>query len=107
MIDVYIDDDDLALLFEGKKPKGKPKYQEAVIKKFKQKVQIIDSCSKTEDFYRLNSLNFEALQGDKAGLFSIRVDSQYRLEFSIERILEGETVIREIIRIIRLSNHYA
>ncbi|MDJ1494518.1 type II toxin-antitoxin system RelE/ParE family toxin [Cytophagaceae bacterium DM2B3-1] len=107
MLDVYIDDDDLALLFEGKKPKGKPKYQEAVIKKFKQKIQTIAHCSKTEDFYRFNSLNFEALQGDKAGLFSIRVDNQYRLEFSIERIMEGEIVVREILRIIRMSNHYA
>lgn len=46
---------------------------------------------------------FEALKGDKKGLYSIRVDLKYRLEFSIEK---DEIALQEIVMIEDLSNHY-
>lgn len=51
-----------------------------------------------------NSLRYEKLQGDKAGLSSVRVNNQYRIEFE-ENIKEGET-IATICNITDLSNHY-
>lgn len=53
---------------------------------------------------RYNSLNYEKLKGDKAGLSSVRVNDQYRVEFE-EQVREGET-IATICNITDLSNHY-
>ena len=57
-----------------------------------------------ETLYQLNSLNFEALKGDKSGLFSIRVNAQYRIEFTLNT--EDENSILTICNIVELSNHY-
>ena len=51
-----------------------------------------------------NSLRYEKLSGDKKGLSSVRVNSQYRIEFE-EHIRDGE-IIASICSIIDLSNHY-
>ena len=51
-----------------------------------------------------NSLRYEKLKGDKAGLSSVRVNDQYRIEFK-EYMKDGET-IATICNIIELSNHY-
>jgi len=53
---------------------------------------------------RYNSLNYERLEGDKAGLSSVRVNDQYRIEFE-EYVRDGETVAT-ICNITDLSNHY-
>lgn len=106
-MDVYFVDEYLEALFQGIKPKGKPVYQEAVILKFKKTVIMMSNCSRMEGLWQFKSLNFEALGGDKKGLFSVRVDRQYRLEFSIDRVMEGEKVVKDIVHIISLSNHYA
>lgn len=57
-----------------------------------------------EDLFRLNSLNFEALKGNKAGRFSIRVNNQYRIEFTIEE--NSEESVLTICNIVELSDHY-
>lgn len=54
--------------------------------------------------YQLNALHFEVLKGDKEGLFSIRVNDQYRIEFSIDRDSDHSLLI--ICNIVELSNHY-
>ena len=51
-----------------------------------------------------NSLRYEKLKGDKAGLSSVRVNDQYRIEFK-EYTEDGET-IATICNIVDLSNHY-
>ncbi len=45
-----------------------------------------------------------ALHGDKEGMFSIRVDMQYRLVFSLEEV-SGESLVT-ICQLEELSNHY-
>lgn len=107
MMDIYFDDEDLEKLFQGEKLKGKPLYQDAVIQKFKKTVLKIDQFSRMEDLYQLKSLNFESLSGSKKGLYSVRVDSKYRLELTIERIEDNGLFIKDIIRIVRMSNHYS
>ena len=57
-----------------------------------------------EALYRYQSLNFEALQGDKKGLYSVRVNLQYRIEFEIQA--ENEDIVITVCNIIELSNHY-
>ena len=54
--------------------------------------------------YQYNSLRYEKLKGDKAGLSSVRVNDQYRIEFE-EYAKDGE-IIATICNITELSNHY-
>ena len=53
---------------------------------------------------KYNALHYEKLVGDKAGLSSLRVNDQYRIEF--EEIVQENEVIATICNITELSNHY-
>lgn len=86
------------------KPKGKPKYSEEVIKKYRLRIGSIISAKDTAELREIKSLHFERLAGNKSGLYSIRVDKRYRLEFSIDK--EGTVLVEEIIVIEKMSNHY-
>ena len=69
------------------------------------KVVDLMFCSpNTLSLAKYNSLHYERLIGDKAGLSSLRVNDQYRIEFE-EHVKEGETVAT-ICNITELSNHY-
>lgn len=88
---------------EGKTDK-KHRFQPQVIRKY---IRVIDLMRELPDvlhLFQYNSLNYERLGGDKAGLSSVRVNNQYRVEFE-EEIVEGETVAT-ICNITELSNHY-
>lgn len=56
-------------------------YRGDIVKRYKRGVDYLKWASRNEDIFRRNSLNFEALMGDKSGRFSIRVYDQYRIEF--------------------------
>ncbi|HHV86467.1 MAG TPA: addiction module killer protein, partial [Petrimonas sp.] len=43
----------------------------------------INEAERIEDLFTINSLNYEVLKGDKAGISSIRVNNQYRIEFTV------------------------
>ena len=58
-----------------------------------------------EDIFPFRSLNYEVLSGDKKGISSIRVNSQYRIEFTVNKIEDKEPVLT-ICNILELSNHY-
>lgn len=82
----------------------KHRYQPQIIRKY---IRVIDTMIDTPDvqgLLRYRSLNYEKLKGDKAGLSSVRVNNQYRIEFE-ERVKDGET-IATICNITDLSNHY-
>lgn len=57
-----------------------------------------------ESLKRYNSLNYETLKGDKKGISSVRVNTKYRIEFTISDSVEEPVVI--VCNIIELSNHY-
>ncbi|HHV85760.1 MAG TPA: addiction module killer protein, partial [Petrimonas sp.] len=57
-----------------------------------------------EDLFTINSLNYEVLKGDKAGISSIRVNNQYRIEFTVTD--NGAEPIVSVCNIFELSNHY-
>lgn len=97
---VQFNNDYLEKLFTGGPIKGKPKYSEVVITKFKKCVLILKNVENSVELSKFRGLNFEALKGDKSGLYSLRVDEGYRLEF---RIMKD---IIEIVEIEELSNHY-
>ena len=86
------------------KPKKKHRFQPQIIRKY---IRVIDFMRDVSDIFGLMSytaLNYEKLNGDKAGLSSVRVNDQYRIEFE-ECIKDGETVAT-ICNITDLSNCY-
>lgn len=92
------------LYTSGKCNDKKHRYQPGVIRRYQIGVQFLKNAVRKEDLFKVNSLHFEALSGDKVGLFSIRADRQYRIEFRIDEDSEQPTLT--ICNIIELSNHY-
>lgn len=99
---VFFDTEELASLYESDPDHlvGKQKIPVAVVRQYQKKVNILISISELNELKRFNSLNFEALKGDKKGLYSIRLNKQYRLLFKINKNGELEIIIIEI------SKHY-
>lgn len=83
--------------------KGKPKYNDQVIYKFRKTLKILQHAPDTKSLWSLNGLSFEILKGDRKGQCSVRVDYHYRLIFKIEQDIIN---IREILIINELANHY-
>lgn len=91
----------------GKCSDKKHRYRRDIIKRYKRGVDYLKWVERKEDLFRINSLHFESLKGDKAGLFSIRAGDQYRIEFTLTKT-EGQEdkPILTICNIVELSNHY-
>lgn len=91
------------LFEEGKCSDKHHRYQPQVLKKYVLRVVTLQSAPNIEALYPLNSLNYEVLTGDKAGLSSIRIDGKYRLEFTVEDLDEPTVTICTLEDI---TNHY-
>lgn len=90
-------------LYIGKPLKSKPLYSKEVIIQFKKTVLRIEQADNSSQLKQFRSLNFEALKGNKKGLYSVRVNKQYRLEFKLEN---DKITLTEIVLIEELSKHY-
>ena len=90
-------------IYAGKLLKGKPIFSKEVILQFKKTVLRIEQAENSNQLKQFRSLNFEALKGNKKGLYSVRVNKQYRLEFRLEN--DNITLV-EIVLIEDLSKHY-
>jgi proteic killer suppression protein len=66
---------------EGKTTDKRHRFQPEIIKKYKRVVQLMLFLDSVPDLARYNALRYEKLKGDKAGLSSVRVNDQYRIEF--------------------------
>ena len=87
------------LFYDGVASDKHHRYQPDIVKRYV--LNILDSVEKISDLLRYRSLRYEKLVGDKAGLESVRVNNQYRLEFKSSEV-SGITICN----IIELSNHY-
>lgn len=92
------------LYYKGKTSDKKHRFQPEVIKKYKLRIEALESADCMEDLFQINTFHYEALKGDKAGISSIRVNDKYRIEFTASKI-ETETVVT-VCNILELSNHY-
>ena len=88
----------------GKTSDKKHRFQPSIAKRYKDRVDLLKKVSSKEELFPIKSLHFEALHGDKRGLFSIKVNDQYRVEFSLDE--NTEQSILTICNIVELSNHY-
>lgn len=93
----------MELYVSGKTKDKNHRFQPEIIKGYKKRIDYIKAVEKVEDFFKLPSLRFENLVGDKEGLSSIRVNDKYRIEFTV---IEREEPLISICSIVELSNHY-
>ena len=92
------------LYVDGRCKDKKHRFQANIVKKYQKRVDTLMAATRMEDLFPFKSLGFEALHGDKEGLFSVKVDMQYRLEFSFEQ--NGTEQIITVCTLEELSNHY-
>ncbi|MDR0657892.1 MAG: type II toxin-antitoxin system RelE/ParE family toxin [Mediterranea sp.] len=88
----------------GKTTDKKHRFQPAVVRKYIRVIDIMIDQSDMLSLKKYNGLNYEKLKGDKAGLSSVRVNDQYRIEFE-EKTVNGQS-FATICNIVELSNHY-
>ncbi|HBK30442.1 MAG TPA: addiction module killer protein [Porphyromonadaceae bacterium] len=92
------------LYYNGKTSDKKHRFQPEVIKRYKLRIETLESAHCVEDLFQINALHYKVLKGDKQGLSSIRVNDTYRIEFTTKE-RESDTVVT-ICTIVELSNHY-
>ena len=102
---IEFDKDYLRELFDnGHTSDKKHRYQPEVIRGYYKCVMFLKRAESVEQLYRIHSLNYEVLQGEKKGVSSVRINIKYRLEFTVRDVL-GEQVIT-VCRLLDISNHY-
>lgn len=102
---IEFDKDYLRELFEqGRTSDKKHRYQPEVIKGYQKVVVSLKRAVNVEMLYRLNSLNYEVLEGDKKGISSVRINRKYRLEFTVRDVMDEQIIT--VCRLLEISNHY-
>lgn len=91
-------------LYQTGQADKKHRYQPQIVRKYIRVIDLMIESPDTSALTRYRSLNYEKLSGDKAGISSVRVNDQYRIEFE-EWSRNGEAVAT-VCSIIELSNHY-
>ena len=95
----------LRILYEeGRCVEKKHRFQPDIIRRYQKSIGFLVSAPSIESLWKINSLNFEYLSGDKNGLCSVRVNNQYRIEFSVT--LNNQEPMFTICNVVDLSNHY-
>lgn len=88
----------------GKTSDKKYRFQPEIVRKYQQRIDMLLGAKGIEVLYNVNSLNYEVLSGNRMGVSSIRVNNQYRIEFTVKETID-ETVVT-VCNILELSNHY-
>jgi len=91
------------LYYTGKCSDKKHWFQPNVVSNYVKRIVTLAEAPNVETLFVLNSLNYEVLSGNKAGISSIRIDSKYRLEFKVE---ENAEPVVTICNILDITNHY-
>lgn len=92
------------LYLNGKTSDKKHRFQPQIIAKYRKTIDLLESLTVVEDLYRYHSLHYEVLVGDKAGMESVQVNDQYRIEFKTTKVVSE--IVVTLCNIIELSNHY-
>ena len=104
-MEVIFDKEYLQVMYEtGQCSDKKHRYQPGVIRKYGDIINLMKRTRNVMGLCQYNSLRYEKLKGDKAGLSSVRVNDQYRIEFKTTRVVSE--VVVTVCNILELSNHY-
>ncbi|MBD5321060.1 MAG: addiction module killer protein [Bacteroides sp.] len=102
---VTFEEDYLKILYEeGRSVGEKHRFQPDIIRRYQKAINFMKGASCIESLWQIRSLKYEVLSGNKAGLSSVRVNDQYRVEFSVT--LNEKEPILTICNVVELSNHY-
>lgn len=102
---VIFEKEDLRSLYEdGKCSDKKHRYQPDIVRRYQKAINFLKAASSIESLWTIRSLNYEVLDGDKAGLPSIRVNDKYRVEFTVT--LKEDKPMLTVCNVTDLSNHY-
>jgi len=91
-------------MYRTGKTEKKHRFQPEVVRGFQKCVKMMTVVNDIAALSRINSLHYEVLKGNKKGISSVRVNLQYRIEFSVT-ITDTEPIVT-ICNILDLSNHY-
>ncbi len=89
----------------GKSTEKKHRFQPDIIRRYQKAINFLKNSSSIEELWKIRSLNYEVLKGEKAGISSVRVNDQYRIEFTVT--IDEDQPVLTICNIIELSNHYS
>ena len=79
-MDITFEKDYLQEMYKiGKTTDKKYRFHPAVIRKYIRVIDLMIDQPNTATLKKYNSLNYEKLKGNKAGLSSVRVNDQYRI----------------------------
>jgi proteic killer suppression protein len=92
------------LYYEGKCSEKKYRYQPDIARRYKRCIDLMESVPSIESLYQYHALNYKVLSGDKQGISSVRVNNQYRIEFTVAEA--GAERVVTVCNILDLSNHY-
>ena len=92
------------LYYDGCCSDKKHRFQPDIARRYQRCIDLMESVPTIESLYQYHALNYEMLTGDRKGISSIRVNKQYRIEFTVTKV-ESETLVT-ICNILELSNHY-
>lgn len=92
------------LYIKGKCSDKKHRYQPEVIKGYQKAVFALIIANCVTDLFHNHALNYEVLQGDKAGVSSVRINRKYRLEFTVRDVMNEQIIT--CCRLMDISNHY-
>ena len=102
---VTFEEEYLRVLYEdGRSVDKKHRFHPDIIRRYQKAINFLKGASCIEALWQIRSLNYETLSGDKSGRSSVRVNDQYRIEFTVSRN-EKEPILT-ICNVIELSNHY-
>lgn len=105
VMEINFEKEYLRQLYETGKASGKKyRFQPQVVARYQLRIKTLECVNTIEELFTINSLHYEVLRGDKAGISSIRVNDQYRIEFTVSKIKSQPVV--SICNILELSNHY-
>lgn len=92
------------LYVTGQSSDKKHRFQPQIVTKYVKVINLMKHVENVLSLAKYGSLHYERLHGDKEGISSVRVNDQYRIEFT--EGMENGKQIATICNIIDLSNHY-
>lgn len=102
---IEFDKEYLRELFEtGYTSDKKHRYQPEIIKGYIKCIMFLKRANCVEQLYPIHSLNYEVLKGNKKGISSVRINKQYRLEFTVRDVMNEQIVT--VCCLLDISNHY-
>lgn len=82
----------------------KHRFQPEIVRGYQKAVLTLLSANCVTDLFCNHALNYEMLQGDKAGVSSVRINRKYRLEFTVRDVMNEQIIT--VCKLLDISNHY-